>query len=249
MTAQESGEHRLRTVDIARESGYSVQQVRDLERLGVLPPAARSANGYRAYTPTHLRTLRAYRGLASAAGPVAARHLLAGLWTATVADAASAVSEIHVRLARERDEALRALEALSTIEREMDVADREISADLGNDSLTITELAAALGVRPSTLRYWEQQGLVSPERVTSLRARRYDPAATGAARIVAALRAGGYGIPVVRGVMATLHRPDGVVGARRFLDERLDGIAARMVALLRAGADLAAVVESRGPRQ
>ncbi|MGW5822844.1 MerR family transcriptional regulator, partial [Streptomyces noursei] len=26
----------LRTVDVARESGYSVQQVRDLERLGVI---------------------------------------------------------------------------------------------------------------------------------------------------------------------------------------------------------------------
>ena len=32
--------------------------------------------------------------------------------------------------------------------------------------MTITELAAALGVRASTLRFWEQEGLVSPDRVT-----------------------------------------------------------------------------------
>jgi DNA-binding transcriptional MerR regulator len=73
------GPHRalLRTVDVARASGYSVQQVRDLERLGVIPPAARSGNGYRSYTPIHVHALRAYRGLAEAVGPVEARRMLA----------------------------------------------------------------------------------------------------------------------------------------------------------------------------
>ncbi|WP_125775584.1 MerR family transcriptional regulator [Antribacter gilvus] len=228
----------LRTADVARESGYSVQQVRDLERLGVIPPAARGANGYRSYLPAHVRALRAYRGLASAAGPVVARRLLATLRTASVADAAAAISEVHVGLARERDEALRAQAALSAIE-----------AEAGTDSMTITQLAAALGVRPSTLRFWEQEGLVVPERVTSLRARRYGQAAIREARVVAALRSSGYGIPAVREVVATLHRLEGVTAARRILDRRLDQIAARSVALLRAGADLAAVVEPTPPSE
>src|SRR5262245_26332391 len=98
----------LRTVDVARESGYSVQQVRDLERLGVIPPAARSSNGYRSYTSAHVHALRAYRGLAGAVGPVAARQMLGELRAETIAAAASAISAVHVRLARERDEALRA---------------------------------------------------------------------------------------------------------------------------------------------
>ena len=51
----------MRTTDVARESGYSAQQVRDLERLGVIPAARRSGNGYRSYTPLHVRALRAYR--------------------------------------------------------------------------------------------------------------------------------------------------------------------------------------------
>jgi hypothetical protein len=71
----------LRTADVARESGYSVQQVRDLERLGVIPPAARSSNGYRSYAPLHVHALRAYRGLAGAVGPLIARQLLAELHT------------------------------------------------------------------------------------------------------------------------------------------------------------------------
>ncbi|MFG2828561.1 MerR family transcriptional regulator [Streptomyces sp. NPDC048434] len=230
----------LRTVDVARASGYSVQQVRDLERLGVLPPAARSDNGYRSYTPLHVHALRAYRGLAGAVGPVVARQLLAQLRTGTTAEAASAVNAVHVRLAREREEALRAQRALRATRAEAHTTEFERESD----AMTITELAGALGVRPSTLRFWEQEGLVMPERVTSLRARRYGLPAIGAARIVVALRGAGYGIPAVREILGSLHRLDGVGEAQRILRQRLEGIATRSVALLRAGADLAAVVES-----
>ncbi|MEU5896991.1 MULTISPECIES: MerR family transcriptional regulator [Streptomyces] len=233
---------RLRTVDVAREAGYSVQQVRDLERLGVIPQAARSSNGYRSYTAAHVQALRAYRGLAAAVGPVEARRRLAELRTATIAEAAAAISAAHVRLARERDEALRAQQALRAIQGETDTPGPERDGD----TMTITQLAAALDVRPSTLRFWEEEGLVTPERVTSLRARRYGLAAIGEARIVAALRNAGYGVPAVRDIMGSLHRFDGqgLGEAEHILRQRLDRIASRTVALLRAGADLAAVVTS-----
>ncbi|MGW0579294.1 MerR family transcriptional regulator [Streptomyces sp. NPDC002920] len=228
----------LRTTDVAMQSGYSVQQVRDLERLGVIPPAARSSNGYRSYTPLHVHALRAYRGLAGAVGPVAARQMLAELRTETIAKAASAINTVHVRLAREREEALRAQQALRAIRAEANTSEFERDSD----AMTITELAGALNVRSSTLRFWEQEGLVTPERVTSLQARRYGLAAAGAARIVAALRSAGYGIPAVREIMGSLHRLDGPGETQRILQQRLDQIATRTVALLRAGADLAAVV-------
>ncbi|MDT0458461.1 MerR family transcriptional regulator [Streptomyces sp. DSM 41527] len=232
----------LRTVDVARESGYSVQQVRDLERLGVIPAAPRSGNGYRSYTPLHVHALRSYRGLAGAMGPVAARQLLARLRTETVAEAAAAINAVHVRLARERAEALRAQQALRAIRAEAEATGFEHESD----AMTITELAEALRVRPSTLRFWEQEGLVTPERVTSLRARRYGLPAIRAARIVTALRGAGYGIPAVREAMDSLGQLDGPGEAQRILQQRGEQIAARTVALLRAGADLAVVVESAG---
>jgi DNA-binding transcriptional MerR regulator len=275
---------RLRTADVARESGYSVQQVRDLERLGVVPPATRSANGYRSYTPTHVQALRAYRGLASAAGPVEARRLLADLFAGArtgpqpgtqtqpqsgtqtqprsgpqpesgtrLADATAAIGAVHVRLARERDEALRAQQALHAIQGEAAGPDAGASTAPAAtaDTMTITELAAALGVRTSTLRFWEQEGLAVPERVTTLRARQYGTGAIREARIVAALRSSGYGVPAVRDVVAMLRQVDGIAegiaDAERILDGRLDQIAVRTVALLRAGADLAAVLEATPP--
>ncbi|MFG2210058.1 MerR family transcriptional regulator [Streptomyces sp. NPDC048638] len=230
----------LRTVDVAGESGYSVQQVRDLERLGVIPAAARSRNGYRSYTAIHVQALRAYRGLAGAVGPVEARRMLAELRTETIAEAASAINAVHVRLAREREEVLRAQRALRAIQAEASTTEFEH----GSDAMTITELAGALQVRPSTLRFWEQEGLVAPERVTSLRARRYGLPAISAARIVVALRGAGYSIPAVRETMDSLHRLDGLGETQRILRQRLDQIATRTVVLLRAGTDLAAVVAS-----
>ncbi|WP_433545068.1 MerR family transcriptional regulator [Streptomyces sp. CA-294286] len=234
-------ERALRTSDVARVSGYSVQQVRDLERLGVLPPAARSANGYRGYAPVHVRALHAYRGLAHAMGPVDARRLLVELGAGTLADAAAAVGAVHVRLAREREEVLHAQQALRAIGDETG----EDPPEHEGDAMTITELAEALGVRTSTLRFWEDERLLAPARVTSLRARRYGPDAVAAARIVVALRGAGHGIPAVRETLRTLRRGGGLDETSRVLRDRLDRIADRSVALLRAGSDLAAVVTHR----
>ncbi|WP_217644458.1 MerR family DNA-binding transcriptional regulator [Geodermatophilus amargosae] len=66
----------LRTVDVARRAGYSVQQVRDLEADGVLPPADRTASGYRTFAEVHVRAALAYRSLAAAVGAVHARELV-----------------------------------------------------------------------------------------------------------------------------------------------------------------------------
>ena len=110
--------------------------------------------------------------------------------------------------------------------------------------MTIAELAGALGVRTSTLRFWEQEGLVRPDRVTSLRARRYEIPAICAARIVVALRNAGTGIPAVRELLLALESFDDADGAARVLRERLDRIATRSLALLDAGSDLAALIRA-----
>ncbi|MCK0116943.1 MerR family transcriptional regulator [Isoptericola sp. S6320L] len=230
----------MRTDDVARATGYSVQQVRDLERLGIVPPAERAANGYRQYRRHHVQAVRAYRGLAAAVGPVVARRTLAGLWEATLPDAAATITALHAGLAAERTSTLQALQALEAIAAE--------PAEGGpRDVLTITELAAALGVRTSALRHWEAEGLVEPERVGSLRARAYDVGAVRAARIVAALRAAGYPIPAVARTMAALRGLGDPSEAEAALRARLTGIATRSVALLRAGADLADVLDAAAP--
>ncbi|WP_426309871.1 MerR family transcriptional regulator [Cellulosimicrobium sp. E-16] len=252
----------LRTADVARAAGCSVQQVRDLEALGVLPPAGRSTNGYRAFGDEHVQALRAYRGLASAVGPVVARRVLRDARSLPLDEAAALVSGLHVTLARERDEALVARRALLAIRSEGDGAAGSTdgsatgAAERDGSVLTITELAAALGVRASTLRFWEHEGLLAPERVASrtgaVSARRYPPAAVREARVVAALRAAGYRVPEVRHAVDALRGatgPAAVADPLAALDARLDAIARRTLALLEAGHDVARLLARvPGPR-
>lgn len=222
----------------AATSGYSVQQVRDLERVGAIPPAQRAANGYREFSASHILALRTYRQLALAVGAVEARRAMRDIRTKPVDEAVALVSAFHVRLTRARDDALSAQRALAVIGGEAD-ADPD-----PRDAMTITELGAALGVRASTLRFWEQVGLVRPERVTRLNARRYPVAAIREARIVAVLRAAGYGIPAIQALVRSVRELEDVDESRAALQARLDAIARQMLALLAAGAGIAELIAS-----
>ena len=117
----------------------------------------------------------------------------------------------------------------------------------GDDSMTVTELATALGVRSSALRFWEHEGLVSPQRVTSLRVRLYDARSIRALRIVAALRGAGYRIPAIRDILASLDDLERRDTIDNVLRQRLDQLARRSVALLEAGADIAQVIRGADP--
>ncbi|MDR5701508.1 MerR family transcriptional regulator [Agromyces sp. LY-1074] len=182
----------------------------------------------------HVTALRAYRHLAIAVGPVIARATMRDAHGLPYDEAVASIVALHVDLARSRDDTITALRALDRI---VDAHARDDATP--EDSMSITELSEALGVRSSTLRFWEQQGLIAPERPEGRSTRQYPPDAVGEARIVAALRAGGYGIPDVRVVMAALRTVNGTADARDALERRLQALAARSEALLRAGTDLA----------
>ncbi|MEV0251566.1 MerR family transcriptional regulator [Nocardia sp. NPDC050712] len=230
----------LTVTAVATATGYSVQQIRDLERLGVIPTAMRAPNGYRQFGADHVRDLHAYRDLAEAVGPVEARHAMRAIRALPLAEAASLICALPARLEWERDQALAARAALRVIEAEATTDAEPVAAD----TMTITELSRALGLRASTLRFWEQAGLLTPDRVEtrSGSARRYPLIAIRDARITTALRAAGYGIPEVRQAITAIRDLHDVGDSRTTLDNRLHTIARRQLALLRAAAVLAEII-------
>lgn len=227
---------------VVAASGYSAQQVRDLEAGGVIPTARRAPNGYRQFTAAHVDALIAYRDLALAVGPVAARHVMREIRRRPRHEAAAMVSGLHTRLDQEREQALAARAALEAIRAEATTDLEPTEAD----AMTITELSQALGVRTSALRYWESCGLVEPERVATRAgsARRYPLGAIREARITAALRAGGYRIPEVQRAITAVRDLHDVSDSVAALDARLETIGDRALALLRAGARLAATIDA-----
>ncbi|MGI5171022.1 MerR family transcriptional regulator [Spirillospora sp. CA-253888] len=226
----------LRTVDVARRAGCSVQQVRNLERDGVLPPAARTPAGYRVYREVHLQSALAYRALAAGAGPVDAKKIVRAFHRLPAPRALALLDAVHARLHAERTELEQAREAARAISSE------PIGDVRASDSMSISELAAALDVRASTLRHWDAEGLVVPDRDPAQGTRRYTPGQVRDARIVHQLRMAGYRIEALRALMPELRcarRLEDVITA---LDARGAGIAARSRALLDGASALSAVL-------
>ncbi|MGW3045656.1 MerR family transcriptional regulator [Kitasatospora sp. NPDC001159] len=232
----------MRTADVARRAGYSVQQVRNLERDGVLPPTARTAKGYRIYGEVHLQSALAYRALAAGAGPIEAKKIVRAFHQLPASRALALLDAAHACLDAERAELRQAEEAAQAISSEP-IEDVRVS-----DSMSVSELAVALGVRPSTLRHWHAEALVIPDRDPVRGTRRYTPTQVRDARIVHQLRKAGYRIAPLRALMPELR------GARRLEDvaaalaAREASIAARSKALLDGAAAISAVLSGHEQR-
>ena len=110
----------------------------------------------------------------------------------------------------------------------------------------VSELATALGVRPSTLRHWDAEELVVPDREPARGTRRYTPSQVRDARIVHQLRKAGYRIAPLRALMPELRRARRLADVASALAAREAGIAARSQALLEGGAALNAVLSLTG---
>jgi len=217
-----------------------VQQVRLLERLGVLPLAPRSPSGYRHYSRVHVDAALAYRDLTAAIGPVAARRVMRAVHEDAPVRVLALVEEAYAALHHERTELRLALQAAEA------VADEPLLDVRPSDAMTVAELAEAIGVRTSTLRHWETEGLLRPAR-SELGRRTYSPSDVRDARVVQQLRAAGYRIPLLRTLLPRLRAGRGwdqVAEALRDRDRDLDERSRRLLA---ATAAIHALVSSRWP--
>jgi DNA-binding transcriptional MerR regulator len=191
---------RLRPVDLARLAGVSTQQIRNYEDAGVLPPATRTASGYRAFTDVHRHALLTYRTLVKGYGPVAATRIMRTVHAGDVPAALALVDATHAALHTERTDLRAASEALEALTQ------AEPQPLPGPGGLRVGEVAALLGVRPSALRVWEAAGLLAPGRERGTRYRTYSPADVRDARLIHTLRRGHYLLEQIRPVLEGLRR-------------------------------------------
>ncbi|MGA5363152.1 MerR family transcriptional regulator [Streptomyces purpurascens] len=217
---------RLRPVDLARSAGVSTQQIRNYEDAGVLPPADRTASGYRAFTEVHRGALLAYRTLMRGYGPVAATRIMRTLHEGDVAGALALVDAAHAALHEERVSLRAASEALELLAAEP-------PAPLPRSGgPRIGEVAALLGVRTSALRVWEAAGLLAPRRERGTGYRVYEPADVRDARLVHTLRRSHYLFDQIRPVLEGLRREGSREALRAAVAARGEALTARTRAMI-----------------
>jgi DNA-binding transcriptional MerR regulator len=101
------------------------------------------------------------------------------------------------------------------------------------DKLTIQEVARRSGLAESTLRYYEQIGLIAPiERDRKSKHRRYSPTTAETIEILACLRAAGMGIADMRSYLANMKRGKDAAGDQRaFFEHHRDRVKEQIEAL------------------
>ncbi|MGI5145318.1 MerR family transcriptional regulator [Plantactinospora sp. CA-294935] len=225
-------ERRLRPVDLARLAGISTQQVRNYLDAGVLPPAPRSASGYRQFDQRHRRALLTYRALARGYGWETARSIMHAVHAGDLPSALALVDASHAGLHEERRSLAETAAALEA------VAEQETESAMPRLTLRIGELAARLGVRTSALRVWEAAGLLTPERERGTGYRRFGPAEIRDAQMISMLRRSRYLLPQIRPILDGLHRTGSTAALRAAVARRRLELTERATAMLEGSSRL-----------
>ncbi|WP_211238491.1 MerR family DNA-binding transcriptional regulator [Actinomadura rifamycini] len=220
----------LRPVDLAREHGLSAQAVRNYEEDGILPPAERSASGYRRYTAVHAQALRAFLALRAGYGHATAAEILRAAGRGDDDALFGLIDRAHADLLHERgvlDQVAAALGDLTAAP----------PADDPRRELSIGELAHQLGMHPASLRKWEAAGILRPRRDPTGR-RRYPPDVVRDAHAARQLRRGGYPLRRIELFVDRLRAAGGATALEDVLAEWRTRLRTRSRAMLAAATPL-----------
>ncbi|MFE7610057.1 TioE family transcriptional regulator [Streptomyces celluloflavus] len=235
---------RLRPVDLARGHGLSTQAVRNYEEVGILPAAARTASGYRAYTSLHAMALGAFLALLPGHGHRTATSVMRAVNRGAVDEACRLIDESHAQLLDDR----RTLQAVERALRDLapTTGSAPDAAVSGPGGTFIGPLADTLGIRPATLRKWEGAGLVRPRRDPLTGYRVYDEADVRDARLAHQLRRGGYLLEQIAPLITQVRAAGGPAPLEAALSDWHGRLSARGRALLTGAAELEAYLRERG---
>ncbi|GGS97530.1 MerR family transcriptional regulator [Streptomyces tanashiensis] len=235
---------RLRPVDLARGHGLSTQAIRNYEEAGVLPTAERTPHGYRTYTPLHAGALRAFLALLPGHGHPTATSIMRAVNRGAADEAFLLIDESHAQLLDDR----RTLRAVESALRDLDLGgpDRVPATTPDPGGTFIGPLAEKLGIRPATLRKWEDAGLVRPRRDPRTGYRVYDDAAVRDARLAHQLRRGGYPLDRIAPLITQVRSAGGLEPLEAALTDWHGRLSARGRAMLAGAAELEAYLRARG---
>jgi DNA-binding transcriptional MerR regulator len=192
----------LSTSQIARAVGVHPNTVRMYETWGLLPPIARSPNGYRRFTPFHLDQMRLARTALHGAYPGRAirRSALALIHQTAQGDLGGGLESAYHHLALVQSEQAQAEGAVRLLERWASGA----QADSTQEHLHIGAAAQHLSVTTDMLRNWERSGLLRVPRDPHTGYRLYSTDELSRLRVIRMLSRAGYSMMAILRMLLVL---------------------------------------------
>lgn len=185
----------LRPIDIARKLDVGTSALRHYEEWGIVPPAKRKANGYRVYTEEHEAYFQCIRAMYHGFGMATVRKIMPLLQENNFTDALWEVNQVQADLYQRKQLAIKALEILMPDNMESFLQKQN------KKWYTIGEVEREIDVPTTTLRHWEKEGLLTPDRDPENGYRRYSREDIRRLLIIRSVQSSVFFLDIVRDII------------------------------------------------
>ncbi|WP_062106055.1 MerR family transcriptional regulator [Bacillus niameyensis] len=189
----------LKPVDIARKLDVGTSALRHYEEWGIVPPAQRKPNGYRIYTEEHEAYFQCIRAMYHGFGMATVRKVMPMIQQNNFTQALWEVNKVQAELFQKKQQAIKALEILKPDNMESFLKKRN------KKWYTIGEVEQEIEVPGSTLRHWEKEGLITPNRDLENGYRRYNHEDIRRLLIIRTVQSSVFLLDIVRDVMEKIN--------------------------------------------
>lgn len=189
----------LRPIDIARNLDVGTSALRHYEKWGIVPPAKRKANGYRIYTEEHEAYFQCIRAMYPGFGMATVRKIMPMIQQHKFVEALWEVNKIQSDLYERKQQATKALDILKPNNMETFLNKKN------KKWYTIGEVEQEIEVPASTLRHWEKEGLITPDRDPENGYRRYSREDIRYLLIIRTVQSSVYLLDIVRDVLEKIN--------------------------------------------
>lgn len=146
----------LRPIDIARKLKVSTTMLRHYEEFGMIPEVLRSPSGYRIFTEEHVAYFACIREMMHGFTLTEIAHMLQPVMEHRIDDALWMANNAQVTLLNDKF-------VCENIRKRFLQKRKRMTLD---KEFTIDAVSKATGIIPSTIRYWDNIGLISANRRT-----------------------------------------------------------------------------------
>lgn len=193
----------MKGIEIAKKLNISTSALRHYESWGLIPKVERAKNGYRIYTKEHEAYFQCIRALNAGFGMDLVKRVMPLIINGKIHDALWLINKSQVDLYTEKETVKKTVEILDS--KDLTKLD-DIKKQRDKDYFTIGEVAKEANVSASSIRHWEKEGLISPERHKESGFRIYSPSDIRRIFIIRTVQRVAYSLDIVREVLSDIDK-------------------------------------------
>jgi DNA-binding transcriptional MerR regulator len=193
----------MKGIEIAKKLKISTSALRHYESWGLVPKIERAKNGYRIYTSEHEAYFQCIRALNAGFGMDLVKKVMPLIINGKIHDALWLINKAQVDLYTEKE----------TVQKTVDMLDSKALTELtditkyrNKNYFTIGEVVKEANVSASSIRHWEKEGLLKPERHKESGFRIYSPSDVRRVLIIRTVQRVVYSLEIVREVLLDIDK-------------------------------------------